>query len=335
MTVPRKILAIKFKYLGDVAIMVPALRSIKEKWPDCELHALVAEEAVPALKAIPWIKKVWSFPRIRGKSNYKASFPVIKNLRFEKFDRSVDFVGNDRGAFVSFLIGAKRRLASAEPRWKPIRTFCYHEQIEELDTTRHEIIRDIYILSQWGIKPSSNLELELPQKERKDIHPSLHIHKDSIVCHLSTSVPKKEWSLNNWVQLHSVFKSMNKRVYFSTGPSDRELALLNHLNEMDPSIHPIPKTRTLYDFIDIVSQAKLFISPDTAPLHIAAALGIPTHGLFGPTAGSRWAPPGETHTYSQVLFCACSGHKDTCDNPIPCIDRLTVEEVLETVQDRI
>ena len=95
MTVPRKILAIKFKYLGDVAIMVPALRSIKEKWPDCELHALVAEEAVPALKAIPWIKKVWSFPRIRGKSNYKASFPVNNFVVFSTNIKDITECGND------------------------------------------------------------------------------------------------------------------------------------------------------------------------------------------------------------------------------------------------
>lgn len=333
--VSEKILAIKFKYLGDVAIMVPALRSIKEKWPNSEIHVLVAEEAIAAVSGISWIHKIWSFPRVRGKSNLSASWPVIKQLRAEHFDRSVDFVGNDRGAIISKLIGAKIRLGSKEPKWKPIRSLCFNEQQEELDTTRHEIIRDIHILSKWGIEPSKNLFLELPKPALDSLDSMLVIPPNTIVCHLSTSASKKEWSLKHWAELANHLRDQSISVLFSSGPTKREKELLNQLCRTSKEIKKIPETKSLEDFLIVISQAQLFITPDTAPLHLAAAMGVPTHGLFGPTTASRWAPPGEIHSYSQVPFCSCSGHVKTCLLPTPCIDRISVKEVIASIQNRL
>ena len=119
-----KILAIKFKYLGDVVVVVPALRALRDQWPDAELHALVAEDAAPLLRHLPWLDKVWALPRTRGQARLAESWPIIRALRREKFDRSVDFVGNDRGAILSRLIGARERLGvvarwTARPRPPP------------------------------------------------------------------------------------------------------------------------------------------------------------------------------------------------------------------------
>jgi heptosyltransferase-3 len=93
-----KILAIQFKYLGDAVLMTPALRAISNRFPKSALHVLVAEEVAPVLQFLPWLDRVWAFPRKRGKANLKQTWPLIRALRRERFDRSVDFVGNDRGA---------------------------------------------------------------------------------------------------------------------------------------------------------------------------------------------------------------------------------------------
>ena len=110
-----KILALKFKYLGDVAIMVPALRALNERWPSAQLDVLVANEAVPILSELPWVHKVWGFHRSRGSASIRSSLPLILALRKQNFDRSVDFVGNDRGAILSWCIGAQRRLGPKVP----------------------------------------------------------------------------------------------------------------------------------------------------------------------------------------------------------------------------
>src|SRR5438874_2337342 len=69
-----KILAIQFRYLGDAVLLTPALRAIKETFPNCALHALVASEVVPLLEHSPDLQKVWAFPRVRGKSNLSRTW---------------------------------------------------------------------------------------------------------------------------------------------------------------------------------------------------------------------------------------------------------------------
>ena len=105
-----KILAIQFRYFGDAALATPAMRAIKERFPESELHVLVPAEVAPVFQHIPWIKHVWAMPRTRGRARISQSWPVIRALRRERFDRSVEFVGNDRGAVLSLLCGARARL---------------------------------------------------------------------------------------------------------------------------------------------------------------------------------------------------------------------------------
>ena len=83
--VVKKNLCILFKYLGDVAVAVPAMRALKESRPAEELHILVAEEAVPIVRHLPWVTRVWGLPRKRGKAKLSKSLPLIAALRGQRF----------------------------------------------------------------------------------------------------------------------------------------------------------------------------------------------------------------------------------------------------------
>ncbi|WP_269537869.1 glycosyltransferase family 9 protein [Cerasicoccus fimbriatus] len=325
-----KILAIKFKFLGDVALMVPALRMLRQHQPEAEIHALVAAEAAPLLQRLSWIDKVWVLKRTRGKLRLRDSLPLIRELRAEQFDRSVDFVGNDRGAVLSRMIGARERLGVMAPKGFAGRAKCYTQTIEELDTTRHEIVRDAYVLSAWSVPfLRDGLSLELTPDpsladEAKKILPN-----PGIIGHLSTSQPKKEWPVEHWVELHALMQKSGLPMVFTAGHTEREQALLTALKAALPEAHCLPAFASLELYIATIARASLFISPDTAPLHLAAALGVPTVGFFGPTASSRWAPLGPQNLSIQGAPCPCSGHLHVCDQPIPCINTVLPTDVAE------
>ena len=129
-----KILAIQFKYFGDAVILTPALKALKTQMPHAELHVLVAAEVAPLLVNLPWITKVWAMPRSRGKAKLSQAFPIIKAMRKEKFDQSIDFGGNDRGALLSFLSGAPTRLGAIEKdQPKLMQRICYTQIIRRLE----------------------------------------------------------------------------------------------------------------------------------------------------------------------------------------------------------
>lgn len=327
-----KILAIKFKYLGDVVVAVPALRALRDQWPEAELHALVAEDAAPLLRNLPWLDKVWSLPRTRGKARLTASWPVIRTLRKLKFDRSVDFVGNDRGAILSKLIGAKERLGVMPVDGHFFRRLAYTRCIEEADATRHEIVRDLHVLSAWNIPfpAEPKLEIRADPALAKDAEQSLPGHP--VIFHLSTSQPKKEWPASNWVELYHRAHDAGVDIVLSSGPTAREQALLAEVWGALPQSRTLPPGLQLDSFLAALARAKLFVSPDTAPLHLAAGLGIPTIGLFGPTAASRWAPLGAQHQVVQGGLCPCSGHWHVCHATCPCMAAITPGAVWTAIQ---
>lgn len=322
-----KILALKFKYLGDVVVMVPALRALRAHYPGAELHVLVAAEAAPLLEGLPWLNKVWPVKRDRGKALLSETMPIIKELRAEKFDRSVDFVGNDRGALLSRLVGAGVRLGLRPQSGGAARRLCYTETIEELDTTRHEAVRDYYVLTPWGVPPPKSWYLELARP-----HTPSTLQGTPILCHLSTSQRKKELSPETWAAIGQGLSRAGHSVRFSAGPTEREQALLSDLQSHWPEAQILPPSPSLADFMALLAGAGLFVSPDTAPLHIAAGLGVPTLGLFGPTSAARWAPPGERHHSLSGALCPCSGHLEQCALSTRCIDALSAERITAKIE---
>jgi len=327
-----KILAIKFKYLGDVVVAVPALRALRNQWPDAEIHALVAEDAAPLLRHLPWLDKVWALPRTRGQARFSESWPLIKALRREKFDRSVDFVGNDRGAILSRLIGARERLGVMPIDGTFLRRMAYTRCIEEADATRHEIVRDLHVLSAWNIPFPMEPRLEIRADPALAAEARAILPGHPVLFHLSTSQPKKEWPASNWVELYNRAHGAGVDIALSSGPSAREQALLAEVWGALPKAPTIPPALPLDLFLAAVARARLFVSPDTAPLHLAAGLGIPTIGLFGATAASRWAPLGPEHQVVQGGLCSCSGHWHECHAPSPCMAAITPGAVWACIQ---
>jgi ADP-heptose:LPS heptosyltransferase len=129
-TKTQKILVIQFKYLGDAVFITPALQALHRQHPTAELHILVASEVAPIFKHLPFIKKVWALPRTRGKAKLTESLPFVRALRKERFDLSIDFVGNDRGGILSLLVSAKSRLSAIEHRPTFLQKLAYTKTVQ-------------------------------------------------------------------------------------------------------------------------------------------------------------------------------------------------------------
>ena len=88
---PEKILALQFKYFGDAVLLTPALRALRDHFPDNELHLLVPGEMAPLFQRLPCLTRIWPMPRRRGRAGLRQTWPILRALRREHFDRSVDF----------------------------------------------------------------------------------------------------------------------------------------------------------------------------------------------------------------------------------------------------
>jgi len=327
-----KILAIQFRYLGDAVLMTPALRALKEHFPDCELHVLVAQEVAPLLQHLPWLNRVWAFPRKRGKAKFRQSWPMIKVLRRERFDRSVDFGGSDRSALISLLCGARRRLGPQHAGGFLGRSFCYTETIKK-SKPQHESLANAEILSAWGVHQAASLAVEIRADPAQAGLAARLLPRPVILCHLATSQPKKEWPLTHWIEFYRRATANSHTLVFSTGASPRERALLDNLKKLLPEAPTLPAVPDLATFLAVLQRAQLFISGDTGPLHFAAGLNVPTISLFGPSASTQWAPLGSQHRALQGGQCTCGSTTQGCFSASHCMAAISPAAVLELLPE--
>jgi heptosyltransferase III len=325
-----KILAIQFRYVGDAALMTPALRAIREHFPGCALHVLVAEEIVPLLQHLPGLARVWAFPRRRGSVKPGLSWPVIRALRRERFDRSVDFGGNDRGAIISLLCGARERLGPLWPGGFLGRRFCY-TRTHQMQPGGHQSFTNFQLLSAWGIAAPECPALEIHADPALANAAEQLLPHPVVLCHIATSQPKKEWPLAHWAELYRAATAAGQELVFSTGITPREQALLGDLKRLLPGVPTLPVLPDLPTFLAVLKRARLFVSGDTGPLHLAAGLGVPTIGLFGPSPANKWAPLGTQHRALQVERCVCGVDTPVCLCASPCMATLSPASVLQLV----
>ena len=325
-----KILAIQFQYLGDAVFMTPALQEIKNFYRNAELHVLVANEILPILKYVNFIDKLWGANRIRGRLNIINQLPLIFNLRKERFDRIVDFGGNDRGAFYSFLIGSKIRLGIINKPRNVIHKICYNQKVLASELPAPYIDKYIYILKSWGIK-QNQFSVKIAFNKKLIFDAKAKLNNKKILCHITTSQPKKEWPLKYWFEFYKIAQEKNYSLIFTSGATPREINILENLKKYDRNIHILYPTDNLELFIAIISQAECLISSDTGPLHFASALGLKTIGLFGIHGSVLQAAPNYNNK-NKILSspCKCTGqleHFNTCKSNESCMSAILPRDV--------
>lgn len=355
-----KILAIKFKFLGDVAIAVSALRALREAYPNAELHFLVSEETVPVVEHIPWIHKIWGYPRKKEQGTKRKALSMIRSLRKEKFDLSIDFVGNDRGAWISLLIGAKIRLGPVAPKGFWGRKYCYTHRVAEVPNDMHETERELQLLSQIGIPRPSSTQPELYSDPKLREYAKRVLPAEAILCHISASSASKEWPVDKWVEFYKQSPELQERLVFTSGASKREKSLLEDLhavipeariikwlefpersNEQEEKLHEelywtVIKGRKIREIPSIAEPMALIdacdavICGDTFTSHAAAGLGTPLVVLFGPTLPRQWSPQGNCIEVT-TDWCKCRHFSYKCTNSVHCLSMLPAHRVREAL----
>lgn len=329
---PRKVLVVHFKYLGDLVLATPALRSLKVRYPDCELHVATSEVAAPLVRNLPWIHRVWALPRERGWAGWWRLLPHLRALRAERFDVCVDLIGNDRGTFVSLLSGARERVGRVLANGFYFRRRLYTRPIEEFDLTRHESLAHWYIISHLGVPPPLSFAAEMAPDPACDERARAWLGGTEVLCFINASLPKKEWPLRHWRALFDMARAEGMSIGFTGGNRPRELALFDELRRMAPDVPHLLPGESLEVLVAAIARARGFISNDTGALHMAAALKVPTVGVFGPTAASKWAPLGPGNHALQGDLCTCSGHLTACERAYPCIDAVTPAQVMAAMR---
>jgi ADP-heptose:LPS heptosyltransferase len=336
---PEKILALQFKYFGDAVFMTPALRALHEHFPTAELHLLVPQEIAPLFQHLSWLTRVWPMPRRRGRASFGQSWPILRALRHEHFDRCVDFAGNDRGAILSRLSGAPNRLGSLDKSSKWFRRLCYSKFVGAETLPKPWLQRHVALLAAWQVPPPKSSHMEIVADPALAEQAAELLPANRILCHLATSQPKKEWPLASWAEFYHLASAAGYALAFSSGTNDRERALLTELSKLEPNIFVLPPVPELKLFLAVLRRARAVISGDTGPLHFAAGLGVPVIGLCATRDSIQRIVP--IYPPGQIVIaagCACERRLKNfavCQDAHPCMGSILPEQVLAALNKTV
>jgi len=326
-----KILTVQFKSLGDTVVSIPTLVAIRQRFPDCELHAVVPEASVPLLDHHPAVNRVWGVPRAPGKAQFRAYWPIIRKLRAERFDKCVDLGGNDRSAIVMFLSGARERLGALHDKGFWGKRWLFTHPVTALPEDRHESLRLLYTVSPWNISPPEKIEINIYTDPAIANPLQRDPTKRTVICNTGAASPKKQWPIANWARFHQLATARGYDLVYIRGVSPFEEQMTRELENLVPGARILPKL-DLPQLLAAIKSTDAAISNDTGPMHFATGLGVKTVAIFGPSLHKRWFPAGAEHRLLLAPDCECIWGTFVCRRANHCLAEITPEAVLESLE---
>jgi lipopolysaccharide heptosyltransferase II len=280
-----------------------------------------------------------AFSAHRGRWRALAdSYQFITDLRSRRFDIAIDFQGNAKSGLFTYMSGARLRVGFDRRNSREANTFFTNQRVSLVDSHINRAEKYLALARAVGGSPES-VEAVLPTwpAEAKTATAFLReagLPRPLIALHPGTSEfgAYKRWPAEHYGQLaRRLMRRLKSSILVTWGPREHPMAeKVASAAGRDAVLSP--PTHNIRELAEIIRQMDLFISADTGPMHIAAALGVPVIALFGPKDPILHGPYGKhTRVVRADLHCSpCS--KRACDDP-KCMTGITVDMVMTAAKD--
>ncbi len=351
----RRILIVRLSAHGDVMHTLPLLAALKRQHPDAFVGWLVEAAAAPLLENHPLIDRLHVSHRKRWLSllTKPAQWPslwhevraLVRDLQAEGYQLSFDVQGLLKSAIwpwlaqIPFRYGFKATRESAD--------LLYNRHLPAM------IIRDAHtpaVQRYLDFARAIGCEVSAPEFVLPPVHSQAAAkvqmllvalplpHRPVVVLAPFTRWPSKHWPLEHWAQLLPLLLRLDVSVILLGAPNDapRAATILGEHADSPQVLNWVGQT-DWPDLYALFPQVQLLIGLDSAPLHIADAVGVPKIiGLYGPTAPGRTGPVGGQHTIlTTQLDCQPCFERECPLKTLACMTQLTPQQVLEQARDAL
>jgi heptosyltransferase-1 len=339
----KKILIIKPSALGDIIQALPAACCLARSFPDARIDWFVRPEYAALIENHKCINKVVIFDRNKlGKWWYspKACAELIKlvrQLRKEKYNLVFDFQGRFRSAIFAWFSACKERFGMAETQ--EIASPFYTHRIAQSTDSIHLVDYFLDMVCAAGAKRSKvefGLEPQTqPVDETRKILTTNHANADNYAVFVpGATVEAKRWPIESFAALaEKVYEKYQYSIVAIGVESEKATAEKLQALTSVPVINLVRKT-SIKQLVALLAGARIVVSNDTGPAHIAAALGVPMVLIFGYTNPSRVGPYGRNETVA-AINADTRGSEVESTNPAHDIKNVTVESVFAIISRQL
>lgn len=327
----RKILIVKPSSMGDVVHSLPFLNSIKSCFPRAEIHWIIAKGLEGLLDGHPMIDRLIIINKDRWKRLSKTGETIkeirylLKDLRHENYDLVIDLQGLLRSGIITMATRAHVRAGFAGAR-EGSRLF-YNKKIK-VRKDIHAVDRNMKIAEALGCDTKDIIfPFPLIKNDLKEIKEIKNTLKDYVVI-----VPGARWDTKIWpAENFGRIASMLSLKSFVVGGKADMLIAEKVVDVSQGSAISIAGSTGLRELIEIMKGARLVISNDSGPMHIAAGFRVPVVAIFGPTSPLRTGPYGKGHIIIKSDTECSPCFKKRCKD-LKCMKGITVDIVHEKIQ---
>jgi heptosyltransferase-2 len=334
----KKILIRGPNWVGDAVLGIPAMKAVREHFPEAEITVFVRPWVAGLFTAAPFVDTVWSEPKPSGVGDWTR---ISRSIRDRGFDLALLFPNSFESALMMFLAGIPRRIGYATDA----RGWMLTKSIKPADDARHQIyyyMDLVKILSTATTTPSPpSVEINATSQERRDARTLL----------LAEGIPEgapflvlnpgaaygsaKRWHIDRFARVAQTLSRELHLLIVLIG-SEAERSISEQVNDrMTRSAVVLNGKTSLETLIGVLSESSLMITNDSGPMHIAAALGIPTVAVFGSTDERVTGPYGpHTRIVKQAVECSPCLLRD-CPIDHRCMNNVSVEDVCRAARELV
>ena len=333
----RAILIVRLGALGDIIHALPVAAALRARFGDARIDWVVDERHRELLELVPVVDRRIVL-RTRSVSLRRRVMALRRTLTRESYDIAIDVQGLLKSAVVARLSGARRVLGFTAPHLRERAAGVLYTETHDPGDTAHVIEKNLTLAASLGADVSRiRVPLTVPASA------ALNVVRDRrsaagdtrfIVLNPGAAWPNKRWppdrfgAVAQWLRREHGLRSV-----VTWGPGDHTMAAA--VVDGSAGAAELAPPTSIADLIAIVGEASLMVSGDTGPVHLAAAVGTPIVGIYGPTDAARNGPwSADDVTVSRFAACGCH-HQRRCRVARWCLEDISVNDVTAAITRRI
>ncbi|PYS26642.1 MAG: hypothetical protein DMG11_19195 [Acidobacteria bacterium] len=315
-----KILAIRFARLGDVILLLPALRSLKAAFPDARLTFLTGHRCAPLANLCPQIDEVIAVDRVAMRDGpvwraLRKMAGLVREIRGNRFDIVVDFHSFRETNLLTWVSGAPVRVGMKRYN-APYLSFCFNRPPVVEDKSLHVAEMFHRVVKSVVNEPSPDTaKLVIPDDLRTWAGQNLPAGP-KIALYADAPVGDRVWPPERFASVADfAVERLGATVLVFSGEEGSGLAERVRKASRIPARMLTFTSVTIPELAALIASTQLLVSNDTGPMHLGPALGVPTLGLFSVGHPEHFRPTGPADRFLRA-------------NPI---DGISVAAVIEAV----
>ncbi len=334
---PKRVLIIQTAFLGDMILTLPVIQQIS-KYTESETDVLCIPETSELLKNNIYIKEIITYDK--RNSGIKGLTELVTKLRKKKYDLIISPHRSFRSSLISYLSNAEKTISFDTSSF----SFLYDIKIK-YENNIHEISRNLNLLKPEGINNSSIIrpEIFISAVDKRKIDCIFYEHRIKNDEKFIVIAPGSVWFTKRFpkekfIVLCNLLEKTGVKIFLTGSKNDKKISDFITNNSKNRNIINVTGSLTILESAELITRARVLISNDSAPLHIANSVNTDVIAIYGATVPAfGFYPYGKNDVIFETMGLKCRPCGIHGGNKCPvgtfeCMLKIDEREIAESVK---